>query len=168
MSTLTQSTPTHVNTTTRARRFTLRHFSLLLVVVALGITGYLSFTKLVAQPMVCVGGGLFNCAVVENSIWARFLGIPVAYLGLGMWTLIGSLLLLEPRVDFLRRYNPIVIFGLALFSFCYHCFLTYTAAFVLRALCPWCLAAHTTMTVLLIVSSIRLYRHLMAAPIAEA
>lgn len=49
----------------------LRTLSLILVVGGLLVSGYLSYVKLTEVPMVCVGGGVFNCEVVQNSVYSK-------------------------------------------------------------------------------------------------
>jgi uncharacterized membrane protein len=141
-------------------RFTLRHLSLALVAIAMVITGYLSYTHLTSTSIVCVEGGAFNCETVNSSIYSRFAGIPVAYLGFAADLVLAALLLLEPRNSVLRSYGVMIVFGITLFGFIYHCYLTYVSVTRIQALCPWCLSAHAVMMLLLIVSSIRLYRTL--------
>jgi uncharacterized membrane protein len=147
----------------RTPRITLRHISFLLVAVGLFITGYLTYMKLTNQSMVCLQGGMWNCAAVENSPWATFQGIPVATLGLFAHAAIGALLLLEPRVALFRQNGALMILGIALFGVMYHAYLIYVSFFILQALCVWCLAAATTMFLQLIVTSLRVRNVLRAA-----
>jgi uncharacterized membrane protein len=143
------------------RRFTLRHLSIALLVVLLLVSGYLSYEKIAATNVVCVEGGAFNCGAVTHSIYSKFpqgTGIDVAYLGFTLDAIMIVLLLLEPRVRFLQSYGMLIIFGLALWGFLFHDYLTLMSVTRIRALCIWCLTHHTVMTILLIVSSIRLYR----------
>ena len=151
---------------TEQRGLTLRHVSLVLTVIALLITGYLSYTKLTNTELLCVESSAISCDSVNSSAYAYFprgSGIPVAYLGFASWVAIGALLLLETRVGFLRDYGVMLVFGLALFGFIFHSYLTYTSITFVGALCPWCLAALAIMTLLLIVTGVRLYRSLFAA-----
>lgn len=150
------------------RRFTLRHLSLVLVAIALFITGYLSYTHLTSASVVCVEGGAFNCDSVNTSIYSKLAGIPVAYLGFFVYLVLGALLLLEPRIDLLRSYGVMLIFGITLFGFIFHSYLTYISVTRIGSLCIWCVSAHAVMTLLLIVTSIRLYRTLFSAEGSEA
>lgn len=154
-------------TSVSASRFTLRNATLVLVVLGLFITGYLSYTKLANTSVVCVESSAFNCDAVTSSIYSKFLGIDVAYLGFGLDVLILAVLLLERRVDFFRNYGVMILFGLTLWGFLYHDYLTLMAVTRIQALCIWCLAAHTTMTLMLIMTSIRLYRVLFPAQSSE-
>lgn len=148
-------------------RFNLRNLTILLVVLGLFITGYLSYTKIANTNVVCVESSAFNCDAVTSSIYSKFLGIDVAYLGFGLDVLILAVLLLERRVNFFRNYGVMVLFGLTLWGFLYHDYLTLMAVTRIQALCIWCLAAHTTMTLMLILTSIRLYRVLFPAQTSE-
>lgn len=162
MSTVAKTTPAGVEHA--ARRSTLRTWSFVFIAVAMIASGYLTYAKLTNTSMICVENStIFNCEVVENSAYAYIMGIPTALLGFLTYSAIMILLVLENRVAFLREYGLMLIFGISLFAFAYHFFLTYTAFVTLRALCPWCLTAHTMVTLHLVVTSIRLWRSLKTA-----
>ncbi len=161
------STTYSPETASRPSRVTLRNLSIVLVMIGLFVTGYLSYTKLSATEVVCVQGAAFNCEAVTNSIYSKFLGIDVAYLGFTLDVIILVVLLLEPRVNFLRTYGVMILFGLVLWAFLYHDYLTLMAITRIGALCIWCLSAHTIMTLLLIITSIRLYRTLFPTHTSE-
>ncbi len=140
----------------------LRGVSLFLVVVGLLVSGYLSYTRLTDTTLVCLEASGFNCDVVQSSIYAKLLGIPVSYLGFGAYLALGALLALEGRATLLQEYGPIVVFGIALFGFLFSLWLFYVQAALLQSFCIWCLIHDVTMTLLFIVSGIRLRRTLMA------
>lgn len=143
-------------------RITLHLVSLVLVAVGLFISGYLSYVKLANTATVCLQGGAFNCEVVTHSVYSRFLGIDIAYLGFIMYLTVGMLLLLENRVPFLRDYGFALEFGIILFAWLFSMWLVYVQFFLLQALCPWCLAHETNMTILFIVTLLRLRKILLA------
>ena len=147
-----------------AQRFTLRHLTLLIEFVNLFVNGYLSYTKATSSSVVCIEGGAFNCDAVTNSIYSVIVGIPVAYLGLTLHIVVFLLLLLEPRIKFLNSYGLLTIFGITLFGFAFHCYLTFASVVWIQALCIWCLTAHTLTGLSLIVTSIRLYRQFFPTP----
>jgi uncharacterized membrane protein len=144
-------------------RISLKLISAILVVIALGITGYMTWAKIANVPLECTNEGFINCAVVENSAWAYIVGVPTATWGMLAHLMIGSVLLLEGRQEFFTRYGVFLIFGIALFAVMYHSYLIYISVAVLRALCPWCLAAATTMLLQLITTSLRLRNALASA-----
>jgi uncharacterized membrane protein len=135
---------------------TLRTLSLVLVVIGLAITAYLSYVKLTNTNAVCLQASGVSCEVVQNSAYSQIMGIPIVYLGLGAYLLLGALLLLENRISLLQEYGIMLVFGITLFAFIYSVWLVYLQFFRLQALCPWCLAHEATMTVLFIVSALRL------------
>ncbi|GEM_PF-594626 len=145
-----------------AQLLTLRNIALMFEVVALFITGYLTYTKLAAQPMQCIQGGMFNCSVLENSAWAQVvvspsLAIPVAFLGFLCHLFMTVIILFERRIGFLREWGLVILLGTTIFGFLYHSYLTfYVAIYTMRALCPWCLMAHTLMGGLLLIAFLRL------------
>jgi uncharacterized membrane protein len=142
----------------QASRFHLNLHLLSLLSVAFGIavSGYLSYVRFVNVPMVCVTDGAFNCDVAKNSVYSTFYGIPIAYLGLAMYLVVGALLLLENRVGLFRDHGVVLAFGVVLFAFMYSMFLVYVQFVILQALCMWCLMHETNMVVLFILSSLRL------------
>jgi uncharacterized membrane protein len=137
---------------------TLRTISLVLVVIGLAITAYLSYVKLTNTNAVCLQASGVSCEVVQNSAYSQIMGIPIVYLGLGAYLLLGALLVLENRITFLQDYGIMLVFGITLFAFIYSVWLVYLQFFRLQALCPWCLAHEATMTVLFAVSALRLWK----------
>jgi uncharacterized membrane protein len=161
------STPTSSTVSTPSsarRRISLWAVSMALVVVALFTSGYLAYTELTGTTALCAETGAISCESVSASVWSRWLGIPVAYLGFGLYVGLFVLLLAERFIGRLRSIGPTLFFGATLFGFLYHCYLTYNSVFVYQAICPWCLATHATITVLLVVSGVRMWQHINATP----
>jgi len=148
------------NSTQPRFQLSLRTVSLILVAVGLLVSGYLSYSTLTNTATVCIDNGSFSCEVVQRSVYSKLAGIPIAYLGFGIYVVLAVLLLLENRVPFLREYGITLIFGITLFSFMFSMWLVYVQAALLQAFCQWCLTHEITMTLLFIVSGIRLKRHL--------
>lgn len=136
--------------------------SLVLVVLGIIISGYISYTKITNTSVVCLEDGSINCDVVQNSAYSRLAGIDIAYLGLLSYLVLGALLLLEKRVPFLREYGRTLMFGITLFAFLYALWLIYVQAALLAAFCTWCLAHEVNITLLFAVSTMRLWRELRA------
>jgi uncharacterized membrane protein len=138
----------------------LRTMSAILIALGLFVSGYLSYVKLTEVPMVCVESGAFNCELVQNSAYSRLFGIPIAWLGFGVYILLGLILFFEERNSFLREYGITLFFGLNLFAFLFSMWLVYAQFVLLQALCPWCLTHEVIITILFVISGIRLKRHL--------
>jgi uncharacterized membrane protein len=166
-----QITSEALATPTRSR-FTLQTVIWVFIIIGLVISGYLTGVKFTEEPlaqqlfgiepqiMVCLAGDVFNCSTVQNSIYAKFMGIPIAYLGFAMYLALAGLMLLENRSAFLREYGKLLMFGIGLFAWMYSMYLVYLQVVVLRALCQWCLLHEINMTILFPLMGYRLWKHL--------
>ncbi len=138
----------------------LRRLQLLLILIGLFISGYLSYLKLSSETAVCVEAGPFDCNLVLNSIYSELAGIPIAWLGFAVYLLIGLATLLERRFTLLRNYGSLLIFGLGLFAWLFSMWLVYVQFALLGALCPWCLSHELNFSVLFASIVYRVYREL--------
>lgn len=148
-------------------RLNARNLSFVVLALAILISGYLSYLKIDNTPAVCLAGGAFDCGTVLNSAYSELGGIPIAWLGLAVNLTVTALLLLETRVGFLREYAVTLIFGLVLFAFLFSVYLVYVQAAIIQAYCPWCLTHELLITILFVLSIIRLRAHLTADATAE-
>lgn len=140
--------------------FQARHLALILVLVGLVISGYLSYVKLLNAPILCSENQTFSCSVVQASRWSQLGGIPIAYLGFGLYCLIGLTLLLENRSSFLEDNARLIVFVLGLIGWLFSMWLVYIQAFIILAFCQWCLAHEFTFTLLFGVIIFRLWQDL--------
>lgn len=118
-----------------------------LSLVGAGIAGYLSWRHAVGGPIACGGSG--GCDIVNASRYAYFLGVPVAYLGLGLYgTLLGLALvqLLYPRA---QAWLPVMVLALAAAGAGFSLYLTAMEVFVIRAICRWCVASQVVILLIL-------------------
>lgn len=136
----------------------LRRIGLIMAIVGIGISAYLSYVKISDTEAVCAETGVIDCAGVQESAYASLLGIPIAYLGLLGYGAILVLLFFNHRIDLLEDYGHALLFSITFFGFMYSMFLSYVEAFVLHKWCLWCVASALLMTGLFALSSIRLYR----------
>ena len=134
----------------------LRAVSIIVVIIAMIIAGYLTYLKYANVDAICLESGPFDCGTVLNSVYSEINGIPIALLGLIVDVVVLVLLLLEPRVDFLKQNGAIFIFGVVLFAFIYSVYLVYLQAAVILAFCPWCLTHELLITILFIIAILRL------------
>ncbi len=116
--------------------------TLLLSVLGIGVAIYLTYAHYTdPKVLACSDSGTINCAKVTTSAQSRFLGMPVAVLGLayfvGMFVL--SLPWLwrrpEPAVRWLRL--AAVTGGIA-----FVLWLVYAELFIIDAICLWCTVVH--------------------------
>ncbi len=123
---------------------------LILSILGLLISGYLSATKLLGTSTVCLGGS-GSCELVQNSAYASLMGIPVAYLGL--LTYLGLLALLLIKVADWKELGLVaaqLFLGLAIIGALFSAYLTYVELFVIYDICQWCVASAIVSWLLLI------------------
>ncbi len=130
--------------------------SVALSVLGLLVSIYMTIYKLTENPNMCLGNG--GCSKVNSSIYSEVNGIPVAVVGIAGYLVILVLLLLENRIDFLKNNGTMALFGLALIGFLFTIYLIYVELALIHALCPFCVTSQITMTILFILSVIRLVR----------
>ena len=130
--------------------------SLALAILGILVATYMTIFKLTENPNMCLGNG--GCSTVNNSKYAEIYGIPVAVVGMGGYLVIFLLLLLERRISFLAHNGTLIVFGLALLGFLFTLYLVYVELALIHALCPFCVTSQITMTILFILSVIRLAR----------
>lgn len=137
--------------------FSARNLSLVVLVLAIGVSGYLSYLKIdTSAHAICVPGEIFDCGTVLNSVYSEIMGIPIAWLGLGVNILVVALLLLETSVGFFRKYSIPLIFGIELFAFLFSVYLVYVQAVLITKYCPWCLSHEAMVTIIFALSIVRL------------
>jgi uncharacterized membrane protein len=118
--------------------------------IGIAVAGYLTYTHYAGLNVVCpVSGG---CETVQKSVYSKLAGIPVATLGLAGY--IAILLSLAIRNEFGR----VAGFGIALIGCLFSLYLTYREIFTIKAICPWCVSSAVMMTLLTILTAIRVLR----------
>lgn len=130
--------------------------SVALAMLGIAVSIYMTIFKIVNNPAMCLGNG--GCETVNSSIYSEVNGIPVAVVGIVGYLTIFTLLLLENRIDFLKNNGTMALFGLALIGFLFTIYLVYVELALIHALCPFCVTSQITMTILFILSVIRLVR----------
>lgn len=167
---------TAASRTTTAPRLSgdwLRWVGIVLAVLGLGVALYMSYAELTGQETSCPGGTentgsaseiAVNCGFVQNSIYAHFLGIPVAIMGVAGYLAILAVWLLENRLGGLKEYAPILVFGMALFGFLFSAYLTYTELGIMYTVCTWCLTSALLMTLVFAVATVRLVAYFRGQP----
>jgi uncharacterized membrane protein len=128
----------------------LRIAVLVLSLIGIGVAGYLTYVHYAGLKVLCLSSG--GCETVQASSYAKLGGIPVAVLGLAGY--IGILASLIIRTELGR----IAGFGIALIGFGFSMYLTYRELFTIKAICQWCVSSAVLMTLLLVLTTIRVVR----------
>jgi uncharacterized membrane protein len=134
----------------------LRLAAIVLALVGLGVAAYLTYIHYEGIKPVCGLGG--DCEKVQTSEWSKLAGVPVAVLGLAGYVAILASLFVRGEAGLVAG----ALFSIAGFGF--SAYLTYRELHSIDAVCPWCVASAVLMTLLAIVTTVRLLR----APTAAA
>ena len=131
-----------------------------LTVIGLLVAAYMTVYAFTSNDNMCIGSK--DCSVVNASRYSKIdivgIEIPVAVLGVAGYAAILSVLLLENRIGFFQQNATLVFFGLALTGFLFTLYLIYVEVALIRAYCPFCIASQTAMTLIFILSVIRVVR----------
>lgn len=127
-----------------------------LAILGLLVSIYMTIFKLTNNEAMCIGSG--GCSVVNASRYSEVNGIPVAVIGVGGYAAILALLFLERRPGFLQENGTMILFGVSLVGFLFTLYLIVVEVFFIKAYCPFCLTSQAVMTILFILSVIRLIR----------
>jgi len=176
----------------------LYRISMILAVIGLIVSVYMTIYKATSNDAMCLGSG--DCASVNASRYSEVYGIPVASVGIAGYFAIMLVHWYERRLytsknkihkdlevvveqdeevnpiedvsvdeteveteenhpdEFFEKNGPMLIFGMALTGFLFTVYLIYVEFAILKAYCPFCLASQTAMTLIFIISIIRLVR----------
>ena len=134
----------------------LYRISLALTVIGLAVSIYMTIYKLTDNSSMCLGSG--DCSVVNASKYSEVNNIPVAVIGIVGYAAILAILLLERRPGYFEENAILLVFGLALTGFLFTAYLVYVEIFLLNAFCPFCITSQIAMTLIFILSMIRLVR----------
>jgi uncharacterized membrane protein len=121
-----------------------------LSLIGLGVSTYLSITHFDKAALVCSSTGVINCAKVTTSAQSRFLGIPVAFLGLGTYVVMSALN--SPWGWRAKWYwLHVARFVLSIVSMCFVLWLVYAEVIIIGNICEYCTVVHIVTFALLIV-----------------
>jgi uncharacterized membrane protein len=122
----------------------------LLALIGVGVAGYLTYVHYEGLHVLCLSSG--GCETVQASRYAKLDGVPVALLGLlGYIGILGSLAV---RGEVGRFAG----FAIALIGFGFSVYLTYRELFTIKAICQWCVSSAVLMTLLVILTAVRVLR----------
>jgi uncharacterized membrane protein len=138
----------------------LSQLTIALTVIGLLVAIYMTIYAITSNDNMCIGSQ--DCSVVNASRYSKIeiagFKIPVAVLGVACYAAILAVLLLEQRMGFLAQNGTLVFFGLSLMGFLFTLYLIYVEVALIRAYCPFCIASQAAMTLIFILSVIRVVR----------
>lgn|SRR5581483_11561863 len=136
---------------------TLRIAMLVLAVVGIALTAYLTYVHYAGIKVACVQGH-DECEAVQTSTYSKLAGVPVALMGL-----IGYVVIFATLAVRQSETTRLATLALTLGGFGFSCYLTYREVFSLEKICEWCVSSAILMTILMLLS---LWRFLRGEPAA--
>ncbi|MFA7654091.1 MAG: vitamin K epoxide reductase family protein [Candidatus Magasanikbacteria bacterium] len=112
-------------------------------------SGYLTYKHYAHEILPCpIVESVNTCQVVATSIYSNILGIPLALIGLGFYTVIIliGLLALKEKYQFMLNFVPL----LSVLSWLFSVRLTYLQFFVINSVCYYCIFSAFLATILVI------------------
>jgi uncharacterized membrane protein len=134
----------------------LRNITVALLVIGLFVSIYMTIYKVTNNESMCIGSS--GCSEVNASRYSEINGIPVAVLGIVGYTALLALLFLEQRPGIIQQNGTMMFFGISLIGFLFTLYLIYLEVALIKAYCPFCLTSQAMMTIIFIISVIRLIR----------
>lgn len=124
-----------------------------LALAGIGVAAYLALHRLGALgELVC---GIGSCETVQTSRWATFLGVPVAFWGVGFYVVLFVVAMISTRPELedslgLSRALVALTASGVLFSL----WLTYLELFVIHAICAWCVVSAVIVAAAFVVAAL--------------
>ena len=127
-----------------------------LTIIGLLVSIYMTIYKVTSNDNMCVGSQ--DCSVVNASKYSEVNGIPVAVVGAIGYTALLGILWLERKPGVFKDNGSMIFFGISLIGFFFTLWLIYVEIALLKAYCPFCITSQVSMTLIFILSVIRVVR----------
>lgn len=131
----------------------LTQVTVVLTIIGLLVSIYMTIYKVTSNDNMCVGSK--DCSVVNASKYSEVNGIPVAVVGAIGYSVLLGLLWLERKPGFFKDNGSMIFFSIALIGFFFTLWLIYVEVALLKAYCPFCITSQVSMTLIFILSVIR-------------
>jgi uncharacterized membrane protein len=115
--------------------------SLLLSLIGLGISTYLTIEHFAKVPLSCPNTGVINCQKVTTSAESHFLGVPVALLGLGFYVVM-TVINLPPLWHARDRRIHLARLALISVGMAFALYLVAAELIIIGNICLWCTGVH--------------------------
>lgn len=127
-----------------------------ITLIGLFVSIYMTIYKITSNEAMCVGSK--DCSVVNASRYSEVNGIPVAVIGIAGYTAILALLWLEKKPGFFQQNGTMIFFGLSVTGFLFTVYLVFLEVALIKAYCPFCITSQVAMTLIFIISVIRVIK----------
>ena len=127
-----------------------------LIILGLLVSIYMTIFKITSNENMCIGSK--DCSIVNASRYSEVNKIPVAVIGVGGYAALLAILLLERRPGFMKQNGTMIFFALSLIGFFFTLYLIFVEIVLIKAYCPFCITSQVAMTLIFILSVIRMVR----------
>jgi uncharacterized membrane protein len=134
----------------------LKQVIIVLTVLGLLVSIYMTIYKVTNNESMCIGSG--GCSVVNASGYSEVRGIPVAVFGVLGYLSILALLYLENKSGFFQANGSMLQFAVTLTGFLFTVWLIYVEVALIKAYCPFCITSQVAMTIIFILTVIRVIK----------
>jgi len=134
----------------------LKQVSVALTVLGLLVSIYMTIYKVTNNESMCIGSG--GCSIVNASGYSEVRGIPVAVFGVIGYLSILALFYLERKPGFFQTNGSMLQFAVTLTGFLFTVWLIYVEVALLKAYCPFCITSQVAMTIIFILTVIRVIK----------
>ncbi|HQV95083.1 MAG TPA: vitamin K epoxide reductase family protein [Anaerolineales bacterium] len=137
----------------------LTRISLAITLIGLFVASYMTVYKFTSQELqdaMCVGSK--GCSVVNASPYSEVRGVPVAVLGVLGYLALLAVQLLERRPGIVQENGALIFFGISVTGFLFTVYLIFVEVALIKAYCPFCITSQVAMTLLFVISVIRLIK----------
>ena len=134
----------------------LKQFTIGFTVLGLLVAIYMTIYKLTSNDSMCLGLG--GCSIVNASGYSEVNGIPVAAVGVVGYVAILALFYLERKPGFFQTNGSMLMFGITLTGFLFTVWLIFVEVALLKAYCPFCITSQVAMTIIFILTVIRVIK----------
>ena len=134
----------------------LSQLTIALVILGLLVSVYMTIFKITSNENMCIGSK--DCSIVNASRYSEINRIPVAVIGVGGYAALLAILFLERRPGFIKQNATMLFFALSLIGFFFTMYLIFVEIVLIKAYCPFCITSQVAMTLIFILSVIRLVK----------
>jgi uncharacterized membrane protein len=134
----------------------LKQVTIVFTVIGLLVAVYMTIYKLTSNDSMCLGLG--GCSIVNASGYSSVYGIPVAAVGVLGYLSILAIFYLERKPGFFQTNASMIQFAITLPGFLFTAWLIFVEVALLKAYCPFCITSQVMMTLIFILTVIRVIK----------
>lgn len=134
----------------------LSQLAIALTIIGLLVSIYMTIYKITSNENMCIGSK--DCSVVNASRYSEVNGIPVAVIGMAGYAALLAVQWLERKPGFFQQNGTMIFFGLSVTGFLFTVYLIFLEVALIKAYCPFCITSQAAMTLIFIISVVRLVK----------